>query len=132
MGSPVSKDWGVATRFLPILFCLAFVIFISIYIFWAEHHGVTCEQGLGRPGSGVLGGRSLVHDDPVRQVSGHDEVVLHHEGRLLHVHDEALDDLPAPDPGQPQALEQACMPWASDWGGLSGCHDELVFHHDAI
>ena len=30
---------------------------------------------------------------PVCKVSRHDEVVLHHESRLLRVHDEALDDL---------------------------------------
>ena len=30
---------------------------------------------------------------PVCQVGGHDEVVLHHEGGLLGVHDESLDDL---------------------------------------
>ena len=54
---------------------------------------LTSQQGLGRSSSCALGRYALVHNDPVCQVGGHDEVVLHHEGRLLHVHDEALDDL---------------------------------------
>jgi len=32
-------------------------------------------------------------DEPVGQVGGHDEVVLHHKGSLLRVHNEALDNL---------------------------------------
>lgn len=40
-------------------------------------------------------GLSVVDDDSVRQVGGHDEVVLHDEGRLLGVQDEPLDQLRA-------------------------------------
>mmetsp|Transcript_36848 Transcript_36848/g.75170 ORF Transcript_36848/g.75170 Transcript_36848/m.75170 type:complete len:414 (+) Transcript_36848:691-1932(+) len=40
----------------------------------------------------------MVHHNPIRQVRRHDEVVLHNEGRLLGMHDEALDDLGAVDP----------------------------------
>lgn len=36
---------------------------------------------------GVLGGNAVKHDDSVGQVRRHDEVVLHHERRLLGVED---------------------------------------------
>ena len=46
-------------------------------------------------GKGVRakGSATRPHHDAVGQVGGHDEVVLHHEGRLLGVHDEPLDHL---------------------------------------
>ena len=50
------------------------------------------EQGLGLVGVGVDAGLAVEDDDPVGEVGGHDEVVLDDEGRLLGVHDEALDD----------------------------------------
>ena len=52
-----------------------------------------CEQRLGRAGLGLDGRLSLEDDDPVCQVGGHDEVVLHDEASLLSVQDEALDHL---------------------------------------
>ena len=41
-----------------------------------------------RVGGGVDAGISLKHDDPVSQVGGHDEIVLHNKSRLLGVEDE--------------------------------------------
>jgi len=41
----------------------------------------------------VRGHGSMDEDEPVGQVGGHDEVVLHHKGSLLRVHNEALDNL---------------------------------------
>ena len=55
------------------------------------------QQTLRRARGRLFTGLALVHDDTVSQVGGHDEVVLHHEGRLLGVHDEALDHLGAGD-----------------------------------
>ncbi len=51
------------------------------------------EQRLRRGGRALHAWLSRVDDDAVREVGGHDEVVLHDEGRLLRVQDEALDDL---------------------------------------
>ena len=65
----------------------------------------TREQRLGRVGGGVLGRRAIIHHNAVGQVSGHDEVVLHYERRLLAVHDEALDHLCA-GTGQPRSLSR--------------------------
>ena len=48
---------------------------------------------LGRVRGGLHAGGAVVDDDAVGQVRGHDKVVLHHEGGLLRVHDEALDHL---------------------------------------
>lgn len=42
-----------------------------------------------RVSAGVFGGNAVEYDDAVRQVSGHDEIVLHHESRLLRVQDES-------------------------------------------
>ena len=42
-----------------------------------------------RVGCGTGGGDSIEHDDSVCQVGGHDEVMLHHEGRLL-----SMEDIP--------------------------------------
>lgn len=36
---------------------------------------------------GLRGGNAVEHDDPVGQVRGHDEVVLHHKRSLLSVKD---------------------------------------------
>ena len=43
------------------------------------------------------GGLTLEHDDAVREVGGHDEVVLDDERGLLGVQDEALDDFARDD-----------------------------------
>lgn len=43
-----------------------------------------------RIGQGLPGGNAIEHDDSVSQVGRHDEVVLHHEGRLL-----SMEDVPA-------------------------------------
>lgn len=51
------------------------------------------QQRLRRMGCCLLAGNAIVHDYTVREVSRHDEVMLYDEGRLLAVHDEALDDL---------------------------------------
>ena len=51
------------------------------------------EQRLGRVGDCLDRGLALKDDDPVRQVRGHDEVVLHDETGFLGVEDESLDDL---------------------------------------
>lgn len=40
---------------------------------------------------------SVVHDDAVSEVGGHDEVVFYHEGRFLGVKDKSLDQLRARD-----------------------------------
>lgn len=40
---------------------------------------------------------SVVDDHSVREVGGHDKVVLHNEGRLLRMQDEPLDQLRARD-----------------------------------
>ena len=40
-----------------------------------------------RVGCGTAGGHPVEDNDSVGQVGGHDEVVLHHEGRLLRVED---------------------------------------------
>ena len=37
----------------------------------------------------------ITYHNAVGEVGGHDEIVLHHERRLLGVHDEPLDDLRA-------------------------------------
>ena len=59
-----------------------------------------------RVGGGVLGGDPIEHDDAVRQVGGHDEVVLHHEGRLLGVEDES-----AQGEDQQQSLKHVDLSW---------------------
>ena len=51
------------------------------------------EQRLRRAGLGGDGGGALEHDHAVREVRGHDEVVLNDEPGLLGVEDEALDHL---------------------------------------
>jgi hypothetical protein len=51
------------------------------------------EETLWRCGGALDGGPSFVDDHSVGQVGGHDEVVLHDEGRLLGVHDVTLDHL---------------------------------------
>ena len=52
-----------------------------------------CETDQGsRSGGGGDGRLALKDDDTVGEVGGHDEIVLDDEGRLLRVHDEALDD----------------------------------------
>ena len=43
--------------------------------------------------SGLHAWLTIIHNDSVSQVSGHNEVVLHHEGSLLGMHDKALDHL---------------------------------------
>ena len=43
------------------------------------------------------GGLTLEHDDAVREVGGHDEVVLDDERGFLGVQDEALDDFACDD-----------------------------------
>lgn len=43
--------------------------------------------GVLRVRRGVLGGNAVEHNDPVGQVGRHDEVVFHHERRLLRVED---------------------------------------------
>lgn len=47
------------------------------------------EQRLRRVRGGVGRGGALEHDDAVRQVCGHDEVVLDHEACPLGVQDES-------------------------------------------
>lgn len=42
-----------------------------------------------RIGVSVFGGNSVKDDDSVRQISGHDEVVLHHKCRFFGVKDES-------------------------------------------
>lgn len=50
------------------------------------------KQRLGRMSSALDGRHTVVVDDLVCQIGGHDEVVLHHKGSLAGVHDEAFDD----------------------------------------
>ena len=50
------------------------------------------EQALRRRRRRVDGGLALKHNDTVREVRRHDEIVLDDESGLLGVHDEALDD----------------------------------------
>lgn len=49
----------------------------------------------------MLGGNAIEHNDSVGQVGRHDEVVLHHEGRLL-----SMEDVPA-DTKLAGAMEEA-------------------------
>mmetsp|Transcript_18269 Transcript_18269/g.35312 ORF Transcript_18269/g.35312 Transcript_18269/m.35312 type:complete len:219 (+) Transcript_18269:103-759(+) len=62
-----------------------------------EEHVHTRKQGLRRVRHAVHRGGALVHNDAVRQVRRHDEIVLHNERRLLRVHDEPLDGLGCDD-----------------------------------
>mmetsp|Transcript_42404 Transcript_42404/g.99326 ORF Transcript_42404/g.99326 Transcript_42404/m.99326 type:complete len:433 (-) Transcript_42404:835-2133(-) len=55
------------------------------------------EQRLRRRGRARDRRHAFVDDDAVGEVGGHDEVVLDDEGRLLRVHDEALDHLGGDD-----------------------------------
>lgn len=50
------------------------------------------QEGLWLVGVGVNTRLSVEDNDPVGEVSGHNEVVLDDEGGLLGVHNEALDD----------------------------------------
>lgn len=50
---------------------------------------------------------AVVHNDPVRQVGSHDEVMLHHKRSLLGVKDEPLDQL-----GAGNALQAGARRWA--------------------
>lgn len=50
------------------------------------------EERLGLVGVRVDTGLAVKDDDTVGEISGHDEIVLDDEGRLLGVHDESLDD----------------------------------------
>ena len=50
-----------------------------------------------RVSGGRDGGLALEHDDAVREVGRHDEVVLDDERSLLGVQDEALDDFARDD-----------------------------------
>ena len=59
----------------------------------AEELVHSTQQRLRRVGERGDRGLALEHDDPVRQVGRHDEVVLHDETGLLGVEDEPLDDL---------------------------------------
>ena len=52
-----------------------------------------CQQALRLPGCSSSTGLTIVHNDSVCKVCGHDEIVLYNECCLLAVHDEALDDL---------------------------------------
>ena len=52
-----------------------------------------CQQTLGLACRRSSAGFTIIDNDPVCQVRGHDEVVLHNERRLLGMHDEALDHL---------------------------------------
>mmetsp|Transcript_42128 Transcript_42128/g.70306 ORF Transcript_42128/g.70306 Transcript_42128/m.70306 type:complete len:332 (+) Transcript_42128:735-1730(+) len=55
------------------------------------------QQTLRGAGPALDGRHAFVHDDAIRQIRGHNEVVLHDERRLLRVHDEALDRLSGDD-----------------------------------
>mmetsp|Transcript_16970 Transcript_16970/g.36917 ORF Transcript_16970/g.36917 Transcript_16970/m.36917 type:complete len:509 (-) Transcript_16970:689-2215(-) len=55
------------------------------------------QQALRGAGPALYGRGALVHNHAVREVRGHDEVVLHDERRLLGVHDEPLDRLGGDD-----------------------------------
>lgn len=46
-----------------------------------------------RIGVSVFGGNSVKDNDSVRQISGHDEVVLHHKCRLFGMKDESAGQL---------------------------------------
>jgi hypothetical protein len=46
------------------------------------------QQTLGRVSNGVHGWRSLEYDHPVSEISGHDEIVLHHKSGFLRVKNE--------------------------------------------
>eukprot|EP00955_Chlamydomonas_euryale_P017217 183977-Chlamydomonas_euryale.AAC.2 len=70
---------------------------------------------LRRGRSGALGRLSLVHDDAVREVGRHDEVVLHDKRRLLRVHDEALDDLSSCEVSGGDHRCVGLWEWGSKW-----------------
>ena len=55
------------------------------------------EQALGTCCCRFNAGLAGVHHNSIREIGGHDEVVLHNKGGLLAVHDESLDDLSAID-----------------------------------
>lgn len=57
-----------------------------------EESVAASQQRFGLVGMGVDTGLAVKDNDSVGKVGGHDEIVLDNEGRLLSVHDEALDD----------------------------------------
>lgn len=75
---PASRLWGLGAE-IP-CDCLA-----------TFRHGADATfnkfELLLRISRGALGGNAVKHDDSVGQVCRHDEVVLHHERRLLGVED---------------------------------------------
>ncbi len=63
----------------------------------AEEEVHAAEEILGRICSAIDRRDSLVNDDLVGEISGHDKVVFDDERRLSGVHDEPLDDLGGDD-----------------------------------
>jgi len=57
-----------------------------------EESVASTEERLRFVGVGVDARFAIKDNDAVRQVRGHDEIVLDHKGCLLSMHDEALDD----------------------------------------
>eukprot|EP01025_Chloroclados_australasicus_P035678 TRINITY_DN36314_c1_g1_i2.p1 TRINITY_DN36314_c1_g1~~TRINITY_DN36314_c1_g1_i2.p1 ORF type:complete len:206 (-),score=-1.42 TRINITY_DN36314_c1_g1_i2:11-607(-) len=56
-----------------------------------------CQERLRRVRGCLTGRLTRIYDHAIREVRGHNEVVLHDECRLLDVHDVALDDLGSDD-----------------------------------
>ena len=51
------------------------------------------KEGLGGVSSSIHPWLSFIHNHTVREVGGHDEIVLDDKGGLFAVHDEAFDHL---------------------------------------
>lgn len=83
------------------------------------------EQALRGPCDAVQGGDSVINDDLVGQVGGHDEVVLHHKGGLLGMQDEPLDHLHGANSAQRSV--PACFQW---WGVRQKDYDRKSWTKD--